>query len=99
MAETQADGQSDVSASASYFTNRAEFYFNHAAGFGGLGYGGLLRPDSTQELTSVGVATSLVYADGAWGMGRPVTSGFALITPHESLQGSPVVVGTEQSRL
>ena len=93
-AETQADGQSDISASGSYFTNRAEFYFNHAAGFSGPGYGGLLRPDSTQELTSAGVATSLVYADGAWGMGRRVTSGFALITPHESLQGSPVVVGT-----
>jgi len=96
-AETQADGQSDVSASGSYSANRAEFYFSHGAGFGGLGYGGLLRPTSTQELTSVGVTTSLAYADGAWGMGRRVTSGFALITPHESLQGSPVVVGTAES--
>ena len=93
IAETQANGESDVSASASYFSNRAEFYVNHAAGFEGPGYGGLDRPASTQELTSAAVATSLVYADGAWGIGRRVTSGFALVTPHESLKGSPVVVG------
>jgi len=97
MAETQPDGQSSLSASASYFTNRAEFYVNHAAGLGGLGYGGLTRPYSTQEQTAVSVGTTFVYADGAWGMGRPVTSGFALITPHESLQGSPVVVGGAES--
>jgi outer membrane usher protein len=93
MAETQANGRSDVSASGSYFTNRAEFYFNHSADFAGSGYGGLGRPASTQELTAVAVGTSLVYADGAWGIGRRITSGFALVTPHESLQGSPVVVG------
>ena len=97
MTETHADGQSGVSASASYFANRAEFYFNHAAGFDGLAYSGPFNPYSTQERSSVGVGTSLVYADGAWGMGRPVASGFALITPHESLQGSPVVVGTAES--
>ena len=93
-AEAQPDGQSSVSASGSYSANRAEFFFSHGAGFDGLGYGGLVRPSSTQELTSVGIGTSFVYADGAWGVGRRVTSGFALITPHESLQGSPVVVGT-----
>ncbi len=98
-AETQSDGQSDVSASGSYSANRAEFYFSHGAGFDGPGYGGLTRPTSTQELTSAGVSTSLVYADGAWGMGRRVTSGFALITPHESLQGSPVVIGTAELRV
>ena len=95
-AETQADGQNAVSASGSYSANRAEFYLSHAAGFAGLGYGGLLRPTSTQELSSVGITTSLVYADGAWGIGRRVSNGFALITPHESLQGSPVVVGTSR---
>ncbi len=95
--ETQADGQSAVSASGSYFTNRAEVYVNHAADLVGPGYGGLDRPHSTQEATSIGVTTSVVYADGAWGIGRRVMSGFALITPHESLQGSPVVVGTAES--
>ena len=98
-AETQADRQSDISASGSYSANRADFYFSHGSGFGGVGYGGLLRPYSTQELTSAGIATSLVYADGAWGIGRRVTSGFALITPHESLQGSPVVIGTAELRV
>ena len=97
MAETHADGQSGVSGSASYFANRAEFYFNHAASFNGLTYSEPLNASSTQERSAVGIGTSFVYADGAWGMGRPVTSGFALITPHESLQGSPVVVGGTDS--
>ena len=39
------------------------------------------------------MASSLVYAGGGWGAGRPVTNGFALVTPHKSLDGSPVVVG------
>jgi outer membrane usher protein len=99
MAETHADGRNGVSASASNFANRAEFYFNHAGSFDGLAYSGPFNPYSTQERSAVGVGTSLVYADGAWGMGRPVTSGFALITPHESLQGSPVVVGGTDSRV
>ena len=97
MAETHADGQSGVSGSASYFANRAEFYFNHAASFNGLTYSEPFNAYSTQERSAVGIGTSFVYADGAWGMGRPVTSGFALITPHESLQGSPVVVGGTDS--
>ena len=93
IADTNANGESDVSASASYFTNRGEFYFNHSASFDGPGYGGLARPSTSEELTSVSAASSLVYADGTWGIGRRVTSGFALVSPHESLQGSPVVVG------
>jgi outer membrane usher protein len=97
MAETKAEGQSSVSGSASYVTNRAEYYFSHAADFGGLGYGGLTHPYSTQQQTSASVATSLVYADGAWGVGRHVASGFVLVTPHESLQGSPVLVGGAES--
>ncbi len=99
ITESSADGQSTVSGSASYLANRAEFYFNHAADFSGPGYGGLDRPYSTQELTSAGVATSFVYADGAWGVGRRIANGFALITPHESLQGSPVVVGEAESHV
>ena len=39
------------------------------------------------------MASSLVYADGAWGVGRPVRGGFALVSPHKSLEGSPVMVG------
>jgi outer membrane usher protein len=99
MTETQAEGQSTVSASASYLTNRAEVFLNHAADLSGPGYGGLDHPQSTQELTSVGVATSFVYADGGWGIGRRIANGFAIITPHESLQGSPVVVGEAEARI
>lgn len=99
ISEIHADGQTSVSGSASYLTNRAEVFFNHSAELSGPGYGGLDRPHSTQELTSVGVATSFVYADGVLGMGRRIANGFALITPHESLQGSPVVVGEAESRV
>ena len=96
-AATGANSQSAVNASASYVANRAEVSVNHSAGFSGIGYNGTFNPLSTEERTSVQVASSLVYADGAWGVGRPVTGGFALVTPHKSLDGSPVVVGATDS--
>lgn len=98
-AETMPDGESSVSASATYIANRAEVYFGHAAGFSGMGYGAPFSPNSNEEVTSVGVATSFVYADGAWGIGRRVSNGFALVTPHESLKDSPVIVGTQDAIL
>ena len=92
-AETQAKGQSAVNASASYVANRADVTVTHSAALSGIGYDAPFNPASTGETTSVGIATSFVYADGAWGVGRPVNGGFALVTAHPSLGGSPVVVG------
>ena len=98
-AATDANSQSAVSASTSYTGNRADVFASHSAGFSGIGYNGAFNPASTAEVTSAAVATSLVYADGAWGIGRPVTNGFALVSPHRSLDGSPVVIGPADSAM
>ena len=88
-----ANNESAINASAGYVANRADVFVSHSASVNGVGYYGPFSPLSTEERTSVGVATSFVYADGAWGIGRRVSNGFALVTPHPSLEGSPVVVG------
>jgi outer membrane usher protein len=93
-AASERNDQGGVNASASYTANRAEVTASHTAGLTGLAYNGSFNPYFTEERTSVGVATSFVYADGAWGMGRPVRGGFALVTPHKSLDGSPIAVGS-----
>ena len=82
-----------LNASASYVANRAQVTVSHNAGLVGVGTNGTFNPNFTEEQTSVSVASSFVYADGAWGVGRPVSGGFAMVTPHKSLEGSPVVVG------
>ncbi len=92
-ATVQPNNQDAVSGSVSYVANRADVSVSHSAGLAGAGYDGVSSLTSTEERTSVSVASSLVYADGAWGVGRPVTNGFALVTPHKSLEGSPVVIG------
>ena len=92
-AMVQATGQDAVNGSVSYVANRADVSVNHSAGLAGIGYDGVSGIASTQERTSVSVASSVVYADGAWGVGRPVSNSFALVAPHRSLEGSPVIVG------
>jgi outer membrane usher protein len=92
-----AQDQGAINASASYVANRANVSVSHSAGLVGLGYNGAFNPSFTEERTSLAVASSFVYADGAWGVGRPVTGSFALVTPHKSLEGSPIVVGTADS--
>ena len=92
---TDAGNDGAINASASYVANRAAVSVSHDAGLVGLGSNGSFNPNFAEERTSVSVASSFVYADGAWGVGRPVNGGFALVTPHPSLEGSPVVVGNK----
>ncbi len=97
MADAHNNGT--LNASASYVANRANVSASHNAGLAGIGTNGAFNPAFTEERTSASVASSLVYADGAWGVGRPVNGGFVLITPHRSLEGSPVVVGGANSTI
>ncbi len=90
---TDSNNDGALNASASYVANRAQVSVSHNAGLVGIGANGTFNPNFTEERSSVSVASSFVYADGAWGVGRPVNGGFAMVTPHKSLEGSPVVVG------
>ena len=98
-AMTDANSNGTLNASGSYVANRATITASHNAGLVGIGTNGAFNPAFTEERTGVSVASSLVYADGAWGVGRPVSGGFVLVTPHRSLEGSPVVVGGSNSSI
>jgi outer membrane usher protein len=98
-AMAQPDNKDAVSGSVTYVANRADVTVSHAAGLAGIGTDGVSNVASTEQRTSVSVASSLVYADGGWGVGRPVSNGFALVTPHKSLEGSPVAVGDAKATL
>lgn len=81
-------GVNDVgfNGSAYYSGNRAEVSASHNTiyDFGGR--------NAISNRSSLRVATALVFADGAFAVGRPVTDTFVLVTPHKSLRGQAVFI-------
>ncbi len=47
----------------------------------------LNRNGQTTNTTQFDFGTALVFADGYWGLSRPVTGSFVLVVPHPNLQG------------
>ena len=74
-----------VGGNAYYVGNRFEAGLDHAvlmdAGGGG-----------TTQVSRLSAGASLVFADGAIGVSRPVGSSFAVVRPHKSLRGRTVVL-------
>ena len=97
QAQTTQNDQSGVGGAVTYSGNRGDITVAHSAGLAGVGFNGVSNFASTEERTTVSVASSFVFAGGAWGIGRPVTNGFAIVTPHSSLDGSSVIVGQADS--
>jgi outer membrane usher protein len=93
QAQTAPNDQSGAGGAVTYSGNRGDVTLAHSAGLTGIGYDGISNVGSSQQRSTASVATSFVFADGAWGFGRPVTNGFAIVTPHPSLNGSRVIVG------
>jgi outer membrane usher protein len=76
----------DFDGSASYTANRAELSIAQTSAYG-------LRGAHVQDQrTSLRVATSIAFADGTVGLGRPIFDSFALFEPHPSLQNARIVV-------
>ena len=75
------DGIHQLSGSASYVANRFETNLDHSVvQLSGTGSG-------TRQSTRVALASSLVFVDGTFGIGRPVGGSFAILRPHDSLKG------------
>jgi outer membrane usher protein len=51
--------------------------------------------ERANNVTTLQLGTSLVYAGGAFGIGRPVTDSFAIIAPRKSLSGQKLVVNPD----
>jgi outer membrane usher protein len=44
------------------------------------------------QTTRASIASSIVFADGKFGIGRPVQESFAIISPHETLKGKTIKI-------
>jgi outer membrane usher protein len=82
---TSADGVVD------YVANRFEARASLATS--GTNFGGISR-DQTARLQ---VGTSFAFADGAFGIGRPIQDSFLLARPHGTLEGTDVIAGRSLS--
>ena len=84
----------NVGGSATYYGNRGEVSVGHTAGFEEVGWVGF-NPASLEQRSTVRVGTSLLFADGKFGVGPPVRgNGFAIIYPHDSIANKAIAVGT-----
>jgi outer membrane usher protein len=77
-----------VNGSAGYTANRADLALSHHTGLAGL------NTNKIEQRTSATMGTAIAFADGAFAVGRPVTSGFAVVGPHANLPDSDVTVGS-----
>ncbi len=89
------DGGNDhysVNGSASYTANRAELSVSQHTGLAGLDV------DSIDQRTSITAGTAIAFADGRVAVGRPISSGFAIINPHNNLAESEVSAGSADAK-
>ncbi|WP_210269849.1 fimbria/pilus outer membrane usher protein [Hyphomicrobium methylovorum] len=92
----QQDGSSDTSSfdgSITYIGNRSEVRVAQRAGFAASVFNGF-EGGPRGSVTSIEAATSIAFADGVIGVGRPIRgNGFAILSPHESIADLTVVAG------
>ncbi|GAB5454728.1 MAG: hypothetical protein Hens2KO_09570 [Henriciella sp.] len=69
------------------FDARASF-FSDGGDFSGI---------TDDQRVRVQVGTSIAYADGVFGVGRPISDSFAVVTAHESLKDKKVISGRDLS--
>ena len=81
-----------LSANAFYTGNRFEANLDHSL----VSQSGSIGGDF-QQFSQASLSSSLVFVDGAFGMGRPVQSTFAILQPHETLKGRKVLVNPTES--
>jgi outer membrane usher protein len=72
---------------ADYIGNRFDAGISHAS------YGSSVSRFGESNVTSLRVGTSIAFADGAFGIGRRINDSFAILYPHENLNGHAVVAG------
>ncbi len=82
----QVDSDAGLVGSISYYANRGEVGASHRMAMRG-------DDGNIQQRTSLRAATALAFADNTFGIGRPVSNGFALVRMHPNLEGRSVLLG------
>lgn len=81
------DGPVNLSGSGNYIGNRFDAGLSHVM------YGRDFENIGDEQVTTLRVGSALAFTGGRFGIGRRVGDSFALMYPHESLEGRSVVVG------
>ena len=79
-----------LNASGNYVANRADIGLAHTTAYS------TQVNNITDQRTSLRVATSLAFADGAFAIGRPISDSFAIVRPYKNSQGLKVEVEPSQ---
>jgi len=82
----RSESATGVNASFNSVLNRVELGASHQTFFDSDG------GDITDQRTSLRAGASLAFADGAFGVSRPIYDSFALVQAHRSLKGATVYV-------
>ena len=82
----RSESATGVNASITNVLNRVEIGGSHQTFFAADG------GDITDQRTSLRAGASLAFADGAFGVSRPIYDSFALVRSHRSLNGAEVYV-------
>ncbi|MET0376683.1 MAG: fimbrial biogenesis outer membrane usher protein, partial [Rhizorhabdus sp.] len=80
----RSDAGSGINVAANYFANRAELGFSHFGTFENT-FG-----NSQAQRSSLRLASSVAFADGALSIGRPIYDSFAIVRGHRSLEGASI---------
>lgn len=80
-------GNSSIDGLVDYVANRFEARASLATS--GTSFGGITN-DQTARLQ---IGTSFAFADGAFGIGRPIQNSFLLARPHKTLKDTDVIAG------
>ena len=85
-------GQTSVDGIVDYIGNRFEARAS-------LGTSGPQFGDFTRNQTArLRVGSSFAFADGAFGIGRPIQDAFIVAKPHEALEGTDIIIGRNLNR-
>lgn len=84
---TYDDGSGTVSGQIDYSSNRFDATLSHVS------FGRDFSNITEEQVTSLRVGSSIATTGGRWAIGRNISDSFAIVYPHESLRGSPVIVG------
>lgn len=79
------DGRSTADAALRYRGNR--FDSRLLVSGTGDGFGNI----TDERRAQLQLSTALAYADGGFGVGRTITDGFALVSPHPNIEGKAIV--------
>jgi outer membrane usher protein len=82
--------ETTLNGSLNYVANRAELGVSHYGAVEGIN--GAADADLTDQRTTLRAASSIVFADGQFAIGRPVSNSFAIVSGHETLSDSNVII-------